>query len=128
MGFFMREFQFLTLLALGASLAPSVFAESVQLNPTIVQAEQASDPTAPTQAEVRADFAKIPGGAGLVDSESYKSGRSSTPQDIARTVRFLLESPAITGTTLLVDGGQHLQSQPRDVMFMARDNNPSKAP
>ena len=46
--------------------------------------------------------------------------RSSTPQDVARTVRFLLESPAITGTTLLVDGGQHLQAQARDVMFLAR--------
>jgi NAD(P)-dependent dehydrogenase (short-subunit alcohol dehydrogenase family) len=47
-------------------------------------------------------------------------GRSSTPQDVARSVRFLLESPAITGTTLLVDGGQHLQPQPRDVLFLAR--------
>lgn len=46
--------------------------------------------------------------------------RSSTPQDVARAVRFLLESPAITGTTLLVDGGQHLQAQSRDVMFLAR--------
>ena len=45
--------------------------------------------------------------------------RSSTPDDIARAVRFLIESPAITGTTLLVDGGQHLQAQPRDVMFLA---------
>jgi NAD(P)-dependent dehydrogenase (short-subunit alcohol dehydrogenase family) len=49
--------------------------------------------------------------------------RSSTPDDIARAVRFLIESPAITGTTLLVDGGQHLQGQPRDVMFLA---NPDK--
>jgi NAD(P)-dependent dehydrogenase (short-subunit alcohol dehydrogenase family) len=49
--------------------------------------------------------------------------RSSTPQDIARAVRFLIESPAITGTTLMVDGGQHLLSQPRDVLFMA---NPGK--
>ena len=49
--------------------------------------------------------------------------RSSTPADIAHAVRFLIESPAITGTTLLVDGGQHLQSQPRDVMFIA---NPLK--
>ncbi len=47
--------------------------------------------------------------------------RSSTPQDVARAVRFLLESPAITGTTLLVDGGQHLQPQSRDVMFIARE-------
>jgi NAD(P)-dependent dehydrogenase (short-subunit alcohol dehydrogenase family) len=47
--------------------------------------------------------------------------RSSTPEDVARAVRFLLESPAITGTTLLVDGGQHLQAQPRDVMFLVRE-------
>jgi NAD(P)-dependent dehydrogenase (short-subunit alcohol dehydrogenase family) len=48
--------------------------------------------------------------------------RSSTPEDVARTVRFLLESPAITGTTVLVDGGQHLQAQPRDVLFLARSD------
>jgi len=47
--------------------------------------------------------------------------RSSTGADIARAVRFLLESPAITGTTLLVDGGQHLSAQPRDVMFLTKD-------
>ena len=47
-------------------------------------------------------------------------GRSSTPDDVARTVRFVLESPAITGTTILVDGGQHLASQPRDVAFLPR--------
>jgi NAD(P)-dependent dehydrogenase (short-subunit alcohol dehydrogenase family) len=55
-------------------------------------------------------------------------GRSSTPIDIAQAVRFLLEAPAITGTTLLVDGGQHLQPQARDVMFLARQNSPKKAP
>jgi NAD(P)-dependent dehydrogenase (short-subunit alcohol dehydrogenase family) len=55
--------------------------------------------------------------------------RSSTPQDVAQAVRFLLASPAITGTTLLVDGGQHLQAQSRDVMFIARDGAaPTKAP
>ncbi|MES2101346.1 MAG: SDR family oxidoreductase [Pseudomonadota bacterium] len=48
--------------------------------------------------------------------------RSSTPDDIARAVRFLIESPAITGTTLLVDGGQHLAAQPRDVLYLARKN------
>ena len=45
-------------------------------------------------------------------------GRSSTPDDIARTVRFAIESRAITGTTILVDGGQHLMAQPRDVGFL----------
>ncbi len=49
--------------------------------------------------------------------------RSSTPADIARAVRFLIDSPAITGTTLLVDGGQHLQGQPRDVMFLAQPHH-----
>ena len=44
--------------------------------------------------------------------------RSSTAADIARAVRYLLEAPAITGTTLLVDGGQHLSHQARDVMFL----------
>lgn len=48
--------------------------------------------------------------------------RSSSPQDIARAVRFLIESPAITGTTLLVDGGQHLTAQPRDVLYLAQKN------
>ena len=48
--------------------------------------------------------------------------RSSTPADIAHAVRFLIESPAITGTTLLVDGGQHLTGQPRDVLYLAKKN------
>jgi NAD(P)-dependent dehydrogenase (short-subunit alcohol dehydrogenase family) len=48
-------------------------------------------------------------------------GRSSTPEDVARAVRFLAESPAITGIDLAVDGGQHLSPQPRDVLFLARE-------
>lgn len=44
--------------------------------------------------------------------------RASTPEDIAQAVRFLLGAPAITGTTLLVDGGQHLWGQPRDVAYL----------
>ncbi len=47
-------------------------------------------------------------------------GKSSTPDDIAATVCFVAESPAITGTTLLVDGGQHLIPLQRDVMFVAK--------
>jgi NAD(P)-dependent dehydrogenase (short-subunit alcohol dehydrogenase family) len=51
-------------------------------------------------------------------------GRSSTPADVAGAVHYLLEAPAVTGTTLLVDGGQHLQPQARDVMFLAREQAP----
>ncbi|MES2889462.1 MAG: SDR family oxidoreductase [Pseudomonadota bacterium] len=50
--------------------------------------------------------------------------RSSTPADIARAVQFLIESPAITGTTLMVDGGQHLQAQARDVLFLTQHSTP----
>ena len=44
-------------------------------------------------------------------------GRSSAPSDIAKAAVFLAESSAITGTTLYVDGGQHLLPSSRDVMF-----------
>ncbi len=45
-------------------------------------------------------------------------GRSSTPQDVAATVAFALANRSITGTTLLVDGGQHLQRFERDFSMM----------
>ena len=47
-------------------------------------------------------------------------GRSSTPDDVAAAVCFAAEARAITGTTIVVDGGQHLISLPRDVMFVAQ--------
>ena len=45
-------------------------------------------------------------------------GRSSTPADVASAVRFAIENPSITGTTLLVDGGQHLMKFDRDFSLM----------
>jgi NAD(P)-dependent dehydrogenase (short-subunit alcohol dehydrogenase family) len=45
-------------------------------------------------------------------------GRSSTAQDVADAVRFALENRSITGTTLLVDGGQHLMRFARDFSLM----------
>ena len=45
-------------------------------------------------------------------------GRSSTPADVAATVKFALENTSITGTTLLVDGGQHLMRFERDFSLM----------
>lgn len=45
-------------------------------------------------------------------------GRSSTPQDVAATVRFALDNRSLTGTTLLVDGGQHLMRFERDFSLM----------
>jgi NAD(P)-dependent dehydrogenase (short-subunit alcohol dehydrogenase family) len=45
-------------------------------------------------------------------------GRSSTPEDVAATVLFALTNQSITGTTLLVDGGQHLMRFERDFSLM----------
>ncbi|CAN0119218.1 unnamed protein product [Discosporangium mesarthrocarpum] len=44
-------------------------------------------------------------------------GRGSTAEDIAGAVRYLVGADAVTGTTLVVDGGQHLRPSPGDVMF-----------
>ena len=45
-------------------------------------------------------------------------GKSSLPADVSAAVVYLAGAHAITGTTLLVDGGQHLQTSERDVMFL----------
>ena len=45
-------------------------------------------------------------------------GRSSTAQDVCATVLFALTNQSITGTTLLVDGGQHLMKFERDFSLM----------
>ena len=45
-------------------------------------------------------------------------GRSSSPEDIAAAVCFALDNRSMTGTTMLVDGGQHLQRFERDFSMM----------
>lgn len=44
--------------------------------------------------------------------------RGSQPEDIAGAVLYLLGARAVTGETILVDGGQHLVPSARDVMFL----------
>ncbi len=44
-------------------------------------------------------------------------GRGSRTEDIVATLRFILATPTITGETIVVDGGQHLQGRSHDVMF-----------
>ncbi|WP_027015232.1 SDR family oxidoreductase [Comamonas composti] len=45
-------------------------------------------------------------------------GRSSSAADVASAVCFALDNQSMTGTTLLVDGGQHLQRFERDFSLM----------
>lgn len=44
-------------------------------------------------------------------------GYGSNPEDIAEALSFLCKVPSITGTTIVVDGGQHLEARSHDVMF-----------
>ncbi len=44
-------------------------------------------------------------------------GLGSTPDDLVRTLRYLVATPSITGHTVVVDGGEHLGKRPNDVMF-----------
>jgi NAD(P)-dependent dehydrogenase (short-subunit alcohol dehydrogenase family) len=66
-------------------------------------------------------------GSDLIDSERLRELQSSTPLkrgvgpgEVAATVRFLLQSPSITGTTVLVDAGSHLHPSARDFAFVQR--------
>jgi NAD(P)-dependent dehydrogenase (short-subunit alcohol dehydrogenase family) len=45
-------------------------------------------------------------------------GRASRPEDIVAAALYLADASGVTGTTLVVDGGQHLVPSPRDVMFL----------
>lgn len=41
-------------------------------------------------------------------------GASSSAEEVAQTIDFVLKNRALTGTSLVVDGGQHLMHLPRD--------------
>lgn len=45
-------------------------------------------------------------------------GRASRPADLVDAALYLATASGVTGTTLVVDGGQHLVPLPRDVMFL----------
>ncbi|MEI9931573.1 MAG: hypothetical protein WDM89_13810 [Rhizomicrobium sp.] len=43
--------------------------------------------------------------------------RGNTPQDIAEAVSFIARVQSMTGTTIVIDGGQSLVRRDHDVMF-----------
>jgi NAD(P)-dependent dehydrogenase (short-subunit alcohol dehydrogenase family) len=86
---------------LAQSLAPKVRVVGVAPGITMVSGEQSEE-----------GFAKA--------HVQTPLGRSSTPEDIAAAVVYAAGARAMTGTTLLVDGGQHLLPSPRDVMFLTQ--------
>jgi len=48
-------------------------------------------------------------------------GRRTSPEEVAEAALFLATGPLAGGQTLYVDSGQHLLAQPRDVMYLARE-------
>jgi NAD(P)-dependent dehydrogenase (short-subunit alcohol dehydrogenase family) len=51
-------------------------------------------------------------------------GQGSTPEEIAEAVAFISRIPSMTGTTVLIDGGQSMQKRTRDIMFSYGVNPP----
>ena len=49
-------------------------------------------------------------------------GRGVEPEDVLRALRFLVDSPSLTGETLTLDGGQRFWRLPRDVQFLQPDS------
>lgn len=84
---------------LAQALAPKVRVVGVSPGITMVSGHQTA-----------ADFAQA--------HQVTPLGRSSTPEDIAQTICFVAEMPAMTGTTITVDGGQHLLPSARDIMYV----------
>lgn len=61
----------------------------------------------------------------LIGAEKFEAlhrlsplGRSSTPADVAAAIKFAIDNQSITGTTLLVDGGQHMIRFERDFSML----------
>ena len=81
LGKYMRQLPVISLLALSVSLASAAHAEHINLQDSTIIGQQQHDATAPSIDEKRAEFARIPGGVTIVDGETYKTGRASSPQD-----------------------------------------------
>jgi NAD(P)-dependent dehydrogenase (short-subunit alcohol dehydrogenase family) len=74
---------------LALALAPRIRVNGIGPGPTLPSPRQ-------SEAQFRAQW----------DSMPLKRG--TTPAEICRAVRFILESPAMTGQMIALDGGQHL--------------------
>ncbi len=65
--------------------------------------------------------------SGAQDEAEYEAVHALNPlrrgvevADVVRAIRFLIDQPAMTGETLLIDGGQQQMALPRDVQFLER--------
>ena len=89
-------------------MATNMLAQS--LAPDVRVCAVAPGLTFPSYLQTEADFKRA--------AKYSLPGEISHPEDIAKAVVFMLDTPAITGATLLVDAGQHLAAMGRDVSFL----------
>lgn len=82
---------------------------AMALAPKIRVAGIAPGLTLPSGDQTREDFDKA--------HASAPTGHGSTPDDIARALRFILQTPSYTGQVLTVDGGESLLKRTRDVAY-----------
>jgi NAD(P)-dependent dehydrogenase (short-subunit alcohol dehydrogenase family) len=57
-------------------------------------------PVLPNRRQTEADFER--------ECRSMPLGRGATPEEICAAIRFLLDTPSVTGQMIALDGGQHL--------------------
>ena len=65
--------------------------------------------TLPSGAQTEAQFARA--------WRAPPLGRSTSPEEIALAVKFILATPSMTGNILYLDGGESLTKRARDIAF-----------
>ncbi len=79
------------------ALAPTIRVNAIGPGPTLANMQQSPE-----------DFAS--------ETANVPLGKGPTLDEICRTVRFLLETPSITGQMMALDGGQHLAWRTADIL------------
>lgn len=82
---------------LAQALAPDIRVNGIGPGPTLQNARQD-----------KSDFRK--------QVDATLTGRGSSPEEIVKAVRFLIDADAVTGQMIAVDGGQHLIWQTPDIV------------
>jgi NAD(P)-dependent dehydrogenase (short-subunit alcohol dehydrogenase family) len=93
-----------------AALQMSTAMLAQKMAPTVRLCAIAPGLTFPSYLQNEDDFART--------ARYSLTGDISQPQDIAKAAVFMLNTPSISGATLLVDAGQHLAPMGRDVSFL----------
>ena len=83
---------------LAQALAPNIRVNAIGPGPTLQAVHQSAE-----------EFA--------AEAKATLTGEGSNPGEIVKAMRFFIESEAVTGQMLAVDGGQHLLWQTPDVEF-----------